>query len=176
MFLLHLVEHVHNILPSFLTCIVPVPPGIDLPQNAQFLKVGVAVAISTAVLLLIISLLSRRTRNDYFKGLPLQILSNPSAARLFSPHSSPIMILLYLQRGPQRPALFIIKTKNGISTDNSEIFEKKQELRSRNYHHHLYDDETIETMKQYFKVEDSHDTLLNYIKKNRILHDALTEL
>lgn len=57
----------------------------------------------------------------------------------------------------------------------TKIFEEeKQEPRSRNYHH-LYDDETIETMKQYFKVEDSHDTLLDYIKKNRIPHDALIE-
>jgi hypothetical protein len=56
MFLLHFFEHVHSILPSFLTCIVPVPPGIVLPQNEQFLNVGVVVAVaaSPAVLLLII--------------------------------------------------------------------------------------------------------------------------
>jgi hypothetical protein len=35
----------------------------------------------------------------------------------------------------------------------------------------VYDDDEIENMKQYFKVEDDHDALLNYIKKNRIPHD-----
>jgi hypothetical protein len=62
-----------------------------------------------------------------------------------------------------------------MSPENSEIFEEeeKQEMR-RKSHQHL-DDESIETMKQYFKVEDSHDALIDYIKKNRIAHDILTE-
>jgi hypothetical protein len=41
--------------------------------------------------------------------------------------------------------------------------------------HHIYDDETIENMKQYFKVERDYDALLNYIRRNRILHDSLAE-
>jgi hypothetical protein len=55
----------------------------------------------------------------------------------------------------------------------SSIFKVKQEIR-RN-HHHLYDDETIENMKQYFKVEHDYDALLKYIRGNRILHDRLAE-
>jgi hypothetical protein len=53
----------------------------------------------------------------------------------------------------------------------SWVFGEKQEIR-RNHHHYLYDDETIENMKQYFKVEHDYDALLKYIKGNRILHDV----
>ena len=53
------------------------------------------------------------------------------------------------------------------------IFRIQQE-NSRNYHH-LYDDETIENMKQYFKVEHDSDALLKYIRGNRIRHDGLAE-
>ncbi len=51
---------------------------------------------------------------------------------------------------------------------------KKQE-NSRDPHHHLYDDETIENMKQYFKVEHDSDALLRYIRGNRICHDSMAE-
>jgi hypothetical protein len=53
------------------------------------------------------------------------------------------------------------------------IFREKQETARK--HHHLYDDETIENMKQYFKVEHDYDALLKYIRGNRILHDSLAE-
>jgi hypothetical protein len=51
----------------------------------------------------------------------------------------------------------------------SEIFREKQKI-NRKHHHHLYDDKTIESMKQYFKVEHDSDALLKYIKDNRISH------
>jgi hypothetical protein len=53
----------------------------------------------------------------------------------------------------------------------SEIFREKKEISKK--HHHLYDDKTIESMKQYFKVEHDSDALLKYIKGNRISHDVL---
>ena len=54
----------------------------------------------------------------------------------------------------------------------SEIFGEKQEIdRKHHHHHHVYDDKTIESMKQYFKVEHDSDALLKYIKGNRIIHD-----
>jgi hypothetical protein len=53
----------------------------------------------------------------------------------------------------------------------SEIFGEKQEI-NRKHHHHMYDDKTIESMKQYFKVEHDSDALLKYIKGNRINHDV----
>ncbi|MDQ4014409.1 MAG: hypothetical protein M3136_01440 [Thermoproteota archaeon] len=52
----------------------------------------------------------------------------------------------------------------------SEIFGEKQEINRK--HHHTYDDKTIESMKQYFKVEHDSDALLKYIKGNRINHDV----
>jgi hypothetical protein len=42
-------------------------------------------------------------------------------------------------------------------------------------HHHSYDDEAIENMKQYFKIEHDSDALLKYIRGNRIRHDGLAE-
>jgi hypothetical protein len=53
----------------------------------------------------------------------------------------------------------------------SEIFREKQKINRK--HPHLYDDETIENMKQYFKVEHDSDALLKYIRGNRINHDVL---
>lgn len=53
----------------------------------------------------------------------------------------------------------------------SEIFREKQEINRKHHHHHVYDDKTIESMKQYFKVEHNSDALLKYIRGNRISHD-----
>ena len=39
----------------------------------------------------------------------------------------------------------------------------------------IYDDYTIENIKKNFKVEHDYDSLLNYIRGNRILHDSLAE-
>ena len=52
----------------------------------------------------------------------------------------------------------------------SEIFREKQEINRK--HHHTYDDKTIESLKQYFKVEHDSDALLKYIKGTRINHDV----
>ena len=60
-----------------------------------------------------------------------------------------------------------------MSAENPKIFREQQE--ARRIYHHLYDDGTIETMKQYFKVEDNHDALMSYIRENRIRHDSLAE-
>lgn len=38
---LHLLEQNHNIVPSFLTYINPVPGGISLPQKLQVLTAGI---------------------------------------------------------------------------------------------------------------------------------------
>jgi hypothetical protein len=57
-----------------------------------------------------------------------------------------------------------------ISTMSSKVFREKKEF-GRN--HPLYDDKTIENMKQYFKIEHEHDVLLKYIRQNRIIHDGL---
>ena len=56
------------------------------------------------------------------------------------------------------------------STMTSKIFGEKQGI-DRKHPHHVYDDKTIESMKQYFKVEHDSDALLKYIKGNRIIHD-----
>lgn len=53
----------------------------------------------------------------------------------------------------------------------SEIFREKQEINKNK--RHVYDDKTIENMKQYFKVEHDSDALLKYIRVNRINHDVL---
>jgi hypothetical protein len=53
----------------------------------------------------------------------------------------------------------------------SEIFGEKQVINRKR--HHVYDDKTIENMKQYFKVEHDSDALLKYIKGNRINHDTI---
>jgi hypothetical protein len=69
---------------------------------------------------------------------------------------------------------------SGIFGEKQETARKHHHLARKHHHlarkhHHLYDDETIENMKQYFKVEHEYDALLKYIRGNRILHDSLAE-
>jgi uncharacterized protein (DUF952 family) len=54
----------------------------------------------------------------------------------------------------------------------TKIFEEHE---ARKKYPHLYDDKTIENMKQYFKLEYDYDALFKYIKANRILHEELAE-
>lgn len=56
-----------------------------------------------------------------------------------------------------------------VSSEDREIFREKDEI-GRDYRQ-LYNDDDIENMKRYFKVEDNHDALLRYIKGNRIAHE-----
>ena len=35
-------------------------------------------------------------------------------------------------------------------------------------YNHIYDDETIENMVRYYKIEDNFDSLLRYIKRHRL--------
>lgn len=49
-----------------------------------------------------------------------------------------------------------------------ESAEKRKEQARKNYH--IYDDNTVEALKQYFKVKDEeHDALLRYLKDNKSL-------
>jgi len=39
--------------------------------------------------------------------------------------------------------------------------------------HHVYDDDTIENMVRYYKIEENFDTLLKYIKSRSIHEDVM---
>jgi len=43
----------------------------------------------------------------------------------------------------------------------------------KKYNHHIYDDETIENMVRYYRVEENFDTLLKYIKSRSLQDDIL---
>ncbi|HXV46393.1 MAG TPA: hypothetical protein VD736_06945 [Nitrososphaera sp.] len=45
--------------------------------------------------------------------------------------------------------------------------------KSRRHNHHIYDDQTIENMVRYYKVEENFDTLLKYIKSRRLPEDVM---
>ena len=44
--------------------------------------------------------------------------------------------------------------------------------RSKKYNHHIYDDQTIENMVRYYKIEENFDTLLRYIKGQSLHEDV----
>jgi hypothetical protein len=46
-------------------------------------------------------------------------------------------------------------------------------MKSKRYNHHIYDDQTIENMVCYYKVEENFDTLLKYIKNRGLQEDVL---
>lgn len=49
---------------------------------------------------------------------------------------------------------------------------KKERIFFKNFR--IYDDDTIETMKKYYNIdEDNHDDLLKYIKKNGVHHEEI---
>jgi hypothetical protein len=45
--------------------------------------------------------------------------------------------------------------------------------KSKKHYHQIYDDETIENMVRYYKVEENFDTLLKYIKSRSLHEDVL---
>ena len=42
----------------------------------------------------------------------------------------------------------------------------------KKHHHHVYDDDTLENMLRYYKIEENFDTLLRYLKSRAIKEDA----
>ena len=42
----------------------------------------------------------------------------------------------------------------------------------KKHHHHIYDDDTLENMLRYYKIEENFDTLLRYLKSRSIKEDA----
>jgi hypothetical protein len=45
--------------------------------------------------------------------------------------------------------------------------------KAKKHNHHIYDDQTIENMLRYYKVEENFDTLLRYIKNRGLQEDVL---
>ena len=45
--------------------------------------------------------------------------------------------------------------------------------KAKKHNHHVYDDQTIENMLRYYKVEENFDTLLKYIKSRGLQEDVL---
>jgi hypothetical protein len=52
------------------------------------------------------------------------------------------------------------------------IAEARSE-KAKEYNHHIYDDQTIENMVRYYKVEENFDILLKYIKNRGLQEDVL---
>jgi hypothetical protein len=45
--------------------------------------------------------------------------------------------------------------------------------KEKRHHYHIYDDQTIENMVRYYKVEENFDILLRYIKSRGLKEDVL---
>jgi aromatic ring-opening dioxygenase catalytic subunit (LigB family) len=52
---------------------------------------------------------------------------------------------------------------------NPKTFEAdRHDQETKKSYYHAFDDEMIEKMKKYFKVEDDHGELLRYLKKSKV--------
>jgi hypothetical protein len=55
----------------------------------------------------------------------------------------------------------------------SRVMARASPEKVKKYNHHIYDDETIENMVRYYRVEENFDTLLKYIKSRSLQDDVL---
>lgn len=54
------------------------------------------------------------------------------------------------------------------------VKEKFEKLNERKEHYRTVDDDTVLSLKEYYKIDD-HEELLKYVKKNAIKGDSLKE-
>lgn len=63
--------------------------------------------------------------------------------------------------------IFIMTTES--TGGNHEIFDADQHNQEiRKSYYHSFDDESVDKMKRYFKVEDDHDVFLRYLKNRKV--------
>jgi hypothetical protein len=53
------------------------------------------------------------------------------------------------------------------------VIVQESSSKARKHNHHVYDDQTIENMVRYYRVEENFDTLLKYIKSRGLQEDVL---
>jgi hypothetical protein len=53
------------------------------------------------------------------------------------------------------------------------VLTQTRSEKTKKHSHHIYDDQTIENMIRYYKVEENFDTLLRYIKSRGLQEDVL---
>jgi hypothetical protein len=75
--------------------------------------------------------------------------------------------------------LYSRHTRKGLSISNSfnpaggRVIAEARSEKAKKHNHHIYDDQTIENMLRYYKVEENFDTLLRYIKNRGLQEDVL---
>jgi hypothetical protein len=60
-----------------------------------------------------------------------------------------------------------------LSVRGGRVIAETHAVKAKNNNHHIYDDQTIENMVRYYKVEENFDTLLKYIKNRGLQEDVL---
>lgn len=62
--------------------------------------------------------------------------------------------------------LNLIMTTESTGSETFDADTHDQETKKAYYH--AFDDESVDRMKKYFKVEEEHDTFLRYLKNTRV--------
>lgn len=66
-----------------------------------------------------------------------------------------------------------LSTSNSFNVPGGRVIAEVRYEKSKKYNQHIYDDETIENMVRYYKLEENFDTLLKYIKNRGLQEDVL---
>jgi hypothetical protein len=80
---------------------------------------------------------------------------------------------------PQLCTVYTEHTRKSLSTSNSfnhlggRIMAEARSEKIKKQNRHIYDDQTIENMIRYYKVEENFDTFLRYIKSRSLQEDVL---
>jgi len=60
-----------------------------------------------------------------------------------------------------------------LTSRGGRVIAEARSEKAKKHNHHIYDDQTIENMVRYYKVEENFDTLLKYIKNRGLQEDVL---
>jgi hypothetical protein len=60
-----------------------------------------------------------------------------------------------------------------LTVRGGRVIAETHAVKGKGHNHHSYDDQTIENMVRYYKVEENFDTLLKYIKNRGLQEDVL---
>jgi hypothetical protein len=66
-----------------------------------------------------------------------------------------------------------LSTSNNFNRSGGGVIAEARSEKAKKHIHHIYDDQTIENMVRYYKVEENFDILLKYIKNRGLQEDVL---
>jgi len=66
-----------------------------------------------------------------------------------------------------------LSISNHFNQSGGRVIVQVPPEKAKKHNHHIYDDQVIENMVRYYRVEENFDTLLKYIKSRGLQEDVL---